>query len=349
MMKMKKLAYIIAAALMLLPGCKKESIADYSSREQDFEAWIAAQKNVYKVYPDARRVGFGTYILKDEVIGTEDWDFNDKPCALVHYIREELDGDVLSTNIEDVAKRIGSYEKTAFYGVFAWPRLTSMEGIREGMEGMKIGGTRIIAVPAWLMTSEQKDSEKEYKKKETDTDACVYRITLVGAVNDVIQRQIDMLEDYSQKYMAGVDSTYYAGDEELGKRGFYFYSKLLPPDAEKPETSSSIKINYTARRIEDGGIFDTNVADTAIKYKIFDPDEDYSPVKVNLDEDWSKITMGDYESDLISGFKAGVFMMHKGESARFTFFSPLGYGNSGSYPYIPPYSPLCFDIDIVEE
>ena len=348
-MKMKKLAYILATAVLLLPGCKKDDPADYTDREQEFEAWVAAQKNVYKVYPDARRVGFGTYILKDEVVGTQDWDSDQYPCPLVHYTREYLNGTVVATNMLDVAQRVGSYKKTGFYGAYPWPLSGSYEGVREGMKGMKIGGTRIIAVPAWLMTSDELDSEEEYKKTDTEIDACVYRITLEGAVKSAISRQIDMLEEYSDKYMAGVDSTYYGGDEDLYKLGFYFYSKNLPSNAESLDDEGSVYINYTARRVEDGGVFDTTVADTAIKYKIYDPSKTYSTVQINLDDDWDEITMGSSESSLISGFQAGVFMMHKGESARIAFYSALGYGNSGSTPIIPPYAPLAFDIEIVEE
>jgi FKBP-type peptidyl-prolyl cis-trans isomerase len=37
------------------------------------------------------------------------------------------------------------------------------------------------------------------------------------------------------------------------------------------------------------------------------------------------------------------------ESGIGIFYSPLGYSYSGSEPSIPPYAPLIFEIEIVEE
>jgi FKBP-type peptidyl-prolyl cis-trans isomerase len=52
---------------------------------------------------------------------------------------------------------------------------------------------------------------------------------------------------------------------------------------------------------------------------------------------------------MISGFAKAVFQMKKMEKGRCIFYSPLGYGASGSGTKIPAYSMLRFDIELVAE
>lgn len=49
------------------------------------------------------------------------------------------------------------------------------------------------------------------------------------------------------------------------------------------------------------------------------------------------------EKDLIPGFEEAIGLMKKGEGATFVIPSKLAYG-SDWYDYIPPYTPLIFDI-----
>jgi len=51
---------------------------------------------------------------------------------------------------------------------------------------------------------------------------------------------------------------------------------------------------------------------------------------------------------LIQGWEEGVEVLSKGSSAAFLIPSAKGYGVNGSYPYIPPYTPLIFVIDVVD-
>jgi FKBP-type peptidyl-prolyl cis-trans isomerase len=55
------------------------------------------------------------------------------------------------------------------------------------------------------------------------------------------------------------------------------------------------------------------------------------------------------ESDVIKGWHEALKMMRVGEKARIILPSSLAYGKEGSAPIIRPYSPLVFDIEVVEK
>lgn len=55
------------------------------------------------------------------------------------------------------------------------------------------------------------------------------------------------------------------------------------------------------------------------------------------------------ESELIKGWHEALKMMRVGEKARIILPSSLAYGAAGSPPAIRPYSPLIFDLEVVEK
>jgi FKBP-type peptidyl-prolyl cis-trans isomerase len=55
------------------------------------------------------------------------------------------------------------------------------------------------------------------------------------------------------------------------------------------------------------------------------------------------------ESDVIKGWHQALKMMRVGEKARFILPSSLAYGAEGMPPAIRPYSPLIFDLEVVEK
>lgn len=55
------------------------------------------------------------------------------------------------------------------------------------------------------------------------------------------------------------------------------------------------------------------------------------------------------ESDVIKGWHQALKMMRVGEKARIILPSSLAYGAAGSPPAIRPYSPLIFDLEVVEK
>ena len=69
------------------------------------------------------------------------------------------------------------------------------------------------------------------------------------------------------------------------------------------------------------------------------------------DEDYTAITMGSSSnsSTVIDGFAYALWNMRPHEAGTSIFYSPLGYGSTGSGSKIPGFSPLRFDIYIVDK
>jgi FKBP-type peptidyl-prolyl cis-trans isomerase len=110
---------------------------------------------------------------------------------------------------------------------------------------------------------------------------------------------------------------------------------------------TTVYINYTGRRVYDGQVFDTTVADTAKYYHIYNPSKKYAPVPVTWAEKPTEIKLDG--SSVVGGFAHGLYAMHPGEKASFCFGFDLGYGSSGSGKLIPGYAALQFDVELVPE
>jgi cyclophilin family peptidyl-prolyl cis-trans isomerase len=106
----------------------------------------------------------------------------------------------------------------------------------------------------------------------------------------------------------------------------------------KPKVGQNVLVHY-AGYLPDGSLFDSNYADVANKYGIFDSDR-------NKGGGYEPITM-EYSPDarLIAGFKEGLMNMKVGDKVRLFIPPHLGYGAQGAGP-IPPDSELVFDLEI---
>jgi FKBP-type peptidyl-prolyl cis-trans isomerase len=82
-------------------------------------------------------------------------------------------------------------------------------------------------------------------------------------------------------------------------------------------------VKYTGKLLN-GTVFDTNVGKT-------------DTLKSPVDEGY-----------LIAGFDEGITYMSEGGKATFLMPSKLAYGTNGSYPRIPGYAPLLFEVELVK-
>ena len=336
--------FTILAVAAVLAGCAKNESADKgAAAKRQFEAWIQVN------HPDAQDKG-GIYILEDTPGVGDVPILANEPYLYVNYTVTDLEGNVVSTTDEKVAKRIGTYSKAYYYGERVWWATYGTYGIYAGLENlfadMRVGGKRKAAIPYWLCTTDRYDSEEQYLKKITTGSNLIYEVTLEGICDDIIEQQGKDLDAYSKAYLDGVDSTYIAGKEDLTKFGFYY--KTVDP-GDKPEYEMPLDtvmyLNYTGKLLN-GKVFDTNIANVAKDAGIYSASSSYSPVKITRSENYTDITMGD-SSSLISGFQAALFMMHPNEKAITAFYSTLGYGATGTGEIIPPYSPLVFELELV--
>ena len=164
--------------------------------------------------------------------------------------------------------------------------------------------------------------------------------------DDIMQWQIDQIESY-------IDRTYTEGNAPERKfDGFYFGSDTPDDgteDAPAPEDlhkDTTVYINYTGKLLN-GQVFDTTDERVAIDHDIYSSSKTYEPVEVTMSEDSTDIQMSG--SSIIRGFALTVWKMKAMEKGTGIFYSPLGYGASGSGSVIPEYAPLIFEIEMVKD
>lgn len=321
----------IAAAALILAGCAKSTSTDTNQDLRDyFEAWMAAN------YPDVIPDEHDIYLISETEGQGEP--LIDQSYMYVRYNAADIEGNISYTTDEKVAKQLGTYAKGNYYG----PIVVATDGLMTGLGymvvGMNIGGSRKGIIPFWMNTYSVYDTQKEYFKKASSTTSVMYDLTLVDAIDDINKWEIDSLETHLTKvYKAKPDSLSY---------GYYYYQKTPPESEDEFPRDTTIYINYTGRLLN-GQVFDTTIKDTAIVHGIYSTSKTYSPVSVTWGTEESKLEMN--QSSLISGFAKALWNMHAFEKGRAYFISSLGYSYSGSGDQIPAYSPLDFEIELVEK
>jgi FKBP-type peptidyl-prolyl cis-trans isomerase FkpA len=95
-------------------------------------------------------------------------------------------------------------------------------------------------------------------------------------------------------------------------------------------------VNYTGRLLN-GKLFDTSVKEEAMKEKKpLDPRRKYEPIKVAVGA-----------GGVIKGWDEGLLLLNKGAKATFVIPSELGWGEQGAPPMIGAFSPVTFDVEVV--
>lgn len=323
---------IAAIAAIIISGCAKTRTESAKDDLRDyFLAWMEAN------HPDIRPSANGVYLLEETYgsgLAYENHDF-----AYIDITIADIEGNISSTTNKKVSQQIGTFNQTYYYG----PTMNAAgdnvsAGVHYILSGMRKGGTKKAIIPFWLNTYSRYDTQEEYYKNATTSSANVmYTIHLKDFTNDEDQWEIDSLETYlAKRYRTSPDSVSY---------GRYYYQITPPTDEEDFPTDTTIYINYTGRLLN-GQVFDTTIKDTAIVHNIYSSSNTYEPKKVSWASDASSITLE--SSSVISGFYNTLWGMHKYEKGIGYFISSNGYSSSGSGSIIPAYSPLCFEIEIVD-
>lgn len=301
-----------------------------------FDAWMQVN------HPDLEPTALGAYVLEDTPgSGVSLGSCEDYPYVRVYATRRNLDGTVVSTNRRSMAQQVGDYDSTYYYGPEIWTRASTYAGIEETLETMNVGGRRELIIPGWLMTYLRYSTAEEYLANVSGTNS-IYDIEVVEAIDDIVEWEIDSLGDY-------MEHNYPISRKDSVKFGCYYRQTGQPSTLEPFPDDTTIYINYTGRRL-DGKVFDTTIRDTAKCYGIYSSSKSYGPVKVTYKkDDYQSITMGESGSSLIEGFSYTISRMKSDEKGIGIFYSGLGYGANGSGNSIPSYSPLIFEIEIVDE
>ncbi len=343
---MKKFYLYLAIPALAVCGCAKAPTAGLNdAAKRYFDAWIHVN------HPDATPTALGSYIIeKKEGTGAVAGDATTSPYVLVDYTVRSLDGSVQETNRESVARQVGTYEETDFYGPDVWQREGNAlpAGLDEVISSMRVGGSATFAVPGWLLATSRYDNASGYLANVNGSSgSALYEVSLLDLIRDVRKWEADSIGRYIAKEFPGKSVA------DSLKYGFYYFRTGEPSSTREFPSDTTIYINYIGRLL-DGTVFDTNVKDSAKFYGIYDASRVYSPTSVEWfstsgdeEEDYKDITLD--SSTIIEGFAFTLFQMHPHEKGTGIFYSPLGYKSTGSGSSIPGYSPLRFDIQIVDK
>ena len=345
---MKKIfisALYIAVAIAVL-GCAKEAkVGPNDANKRFLDAWLKLN------HPEVEPTGLGIYVLEDtEGTGKE---VKKGGYAIVDFISTDLEGNIASYTDKQTAKQLGTYDTTKFYGAKVWTTTeeTIQAGLSEALTGMKVGGSKKVIIPSWLMTYKLYDSAEDYlnpptKKKDEEASSTGYDNTIYDLK---VRDYVDNIYDWE---LAGIGD-YLASEPELGLNvtdslqfGFYYKQLQAPTDTTSFPKDTTIYINYTGKLLN-GLVFDTTDEKTAKDNVLYSSAKSYAPVAVTWAEEYSEIKMGG--STIIGGFGLTLWQMRSFEKGVGIFYSPLGYSYSGSGASIPGYAPLIFEIEIVEK
>ncbi|MDD2642104.1 MAG: FKBP-type peptidyl-prolyl cis-trans isomerase [Bacteroidales bacterium] len=262
----------------------------------------------------------------------------DSSCVFIRETVYDLNYNITESTDENISRQLGTFSYEDAYIPLLWYMGNSaiMMGLEEMLLQMREGDVRRIWLPYWLSAYYEDGTSQ-------NSSTQVYDLELVKVVNDIDKYQIDTLESFRDRFYPGLDSL---------ERGFYKMT-IVPGTGDSLEYGTTVSAYYVGKFL-DGHVFDTNVADTAVKYRIYDSSGEYSLLDVTLpdedDEDSDDTSTED--GSVVEGFSKCMLNMKYGEVAICFFHSDYGYGYSGdsdssvsgTYPGggIPAYMPLFF-------
>lgn len=206
---------------------------------------------------------------------------------------------------------------------------SSTKGIVELMAGMHEGGYVKAIIPATLL-----DEESGMEITDGDGSSKIYEIRMLEVIDDIDQYQIDQLEEFA--------STYYPSVKDSTAYGFY-YLKTAVNNSDTLKDRNTINVRYIGKFLN-GTVFDTNIEDTAKKYRIYVSGAEYAALSYEFRDDSTEAMTA---NEFVLGFSKALYGMTPGESAVTFFTSDYGYGDNGNSS-IPGYTPLCFKLWIEE-
>ena len=301
-----------------------------------FDAWMHIN------WPNLKPSGLGIYIIEEEKgNGAE---VKEGGFALADYVITDLEGNITSYTDKETAKQLGQYDTTSYYGpkVITTIDNTIQAGLADAIVGMRVGGRKKVIIPGWLMTYSKYDNPETYLKNESSYSNTIYDITITDFADSINNYEIAQIE----KYMKANQNVFTKPVNDT--TGFYYQTITPGTTTTAFPKDTTIYINYTGKLLN-GLVFDTTSEKIAKDNGLYSSSRTYEPVKIKWGEKASELTMGTDGSDIIYGFALTLWHMHAFEKGVGVFYSPLGYSYSGSGSSIPSYSPLVFEIEVVEK
>lgn len=339
---MNKIVRILAVgiiAAVCLSSCAKEPTVDWDTlREDAFEAWMSrngdgAEKQESGVY--IKKLHSESNVVKPPKDG--DW-------VLIDYTgRLMITGDVFTTRDSAVAQRQGTFQYYTHYA----PELVQykqgeamIDGLYYALATMTEGDSVAAYIPPALSYGTYGGSfgngyQGEVSSVSANTPV-IMNLRLDKIVPDPLSYENTLVREYAyEKWGLGVNDT-------VAKN---MYRRVITPGRDTARVGKdSIVCLYYVGQFLDGFVFDTNMADTARKHHIYDPDNSNKYDSISL-------TVGSRDTAYIKGFYTAVEGLRYGDVAQVVFPSTYGYGSTGisesDATVIGPYSPLVFTIEVL--
>lgn len=314
MVKMIKRIKLLALAAVALVSCAEEKTeSNRDIQQMILDAFVEVN------YPSAQVKENGIVMIDYQQGRGDTLDMYEG--AYFEYTTQSLSGNYAETTDEGLAKVLGTYSNSNYYGpkLFQLGYQSTYAGLEDVMVGMQVGAKAKFILPPWL----------SYTVDESNwglASSVIYEVELKEVIRNIITWQRDTMKAFADKHYPGLDTL---------SSNFYF--KKLHDSGADTIDNGSVSVRYVGRLL-DGWVFDTNIADTAKKYGIYDSSNDYEALTVQYSENLETMVE---DNSLVKGFCMALKEMSYGDVAFTMFYSEYGYSSSGS-GQIGPYQPLTF-------
>lgn len=169
---------------------------------------------------------------------------------------------------------------------------------------------------------------KHFKRGEL-ADSALY-----SEVDKYFQGELDILKNAEE----GKISNYIASNKLEPSKTATGLQYVIEEEGtgDKAALGDTVVVNYTGQ-LTNGVFFDTTNEELAKEEKLHNPMRTYEPIRFSLGND-----------PVIQGWTEGLQLLSKGGKAKFIIPSSLGYGDGPAGNKIPPYSPLIFEVELVD-
>lgn len=368
---MRKFNFIatVIIALVIVSCAKYPGNDDDQRRTASLKAWMELNE------PTAIKDPSGIYMIKlDSLPKGESKKAGENDWVKINYTMRDLyTGTIFVTRDAVTAKQIGTYKSFAHYAPeFQRRSLISdgissymLPGIYHALANMREGEKWRLFVPSELAFSSSGSSSVYasmygYGVSEVyqlrPYGAAIVDLELVEVIKDVESRNSIKVREYAQsKMLLGINDT-------TGAKDVYYRNLSYDIDTAyvRNVEDSIVKIRYVGTFLEDGFMFETNIADSARNRGQYRPSENYKPQYFSAQaNDTLMIKYKENEQVMlpVKGLGYAMAKMRFGETGEVVMSSAQGFGDAIFYPIdeeenlvagtiIPPYTPIKYIIQI---
>ena len=320
-----KLLFTVAimVAIVVSASCAKEITENSDAAEKKIVAaflkidqnntWTIVNKDSVAVLMTGSGVGSGATDTSYVFVNISTYDI--KGNYLSGYIYgTSTSGDGMSTNNETLAKQLGEYRQTYYYG----SRLLSLNeammsvsrGLRAAITGKKVGDSFKVLVPSWASNYGQ------YSTSRQASIPVIYDIEILQIIEDYDEYVLDQLQQYSDSHYGGMGPIKVKDedDNETEVEGVYM-AVIENGTGDVLGDGERIGFNYTASLLN-GFVFETSIEDVAREHRIYNSGKTYGTILDYMISDPDSPSSGgdDTQVALPNGVKKALTLVKAGDT-----------------------------------